>query len=72
MKGFIVQPKKPSEMIRKLKLTELVSDMNQSEAALDREIAFLSINGIIPSGTYRTYSDKTSDSPTLPYLIFKK
>jgi len=70
MKGFFVRPKKPSEMIKKLNLTELVLDLNQPEEVLDREVALLAINGTIPRITYHKYQDKTSDFPTFPYAIF--
>jgi hypothetical protein len=70
VEGFFVRPKKPSEMIRKLNLTELISDLNQPEEILNEKVNVLALQGALPVGVYDIYQDKTSDFPTFPYAIF--
>lgn len=69
MKGFFTQPKKPSEAVKKLNLTELVSPSGKTEEQISREVTFLWINGELPSGVYSKFSIQTNSYSTMPYAF---
>jgi hypothetical protein len=71
MKGFFTKPQKPSEVVRKLKLTELVSTSGKTEEEISNEVTLLEIDGKIPRRVYSTFSEKTSSDSTLPYAFFE-
>jgi hypothetical protein len=71
MKGFIVKPKKPAEVVKKLKLSELVST-NTSDMQINSQVTMLFINGGISPYIYKTYFRKVGDCMTFLYEFYDR
>jgi hypothetical protein len=72
MKGFFIQPEKPSEVVRKLKLENQVSTSKKTEEQILKEVTSLWINGNLqPKGVYSKFSIRVNSYPTLPYAFIE-